>query len=205
MSNEQQPEFWERNFTEKREMWGLDPAQSAFKAKDIFRAQGAKSILVPGFGYGRNAQLFRAQGMQVTGIEISASAIAMAEKHYGHSMKIWHGSVTDMPFDEKRYDGIFCYALIHLLGAAERRKLISDCYRQLAANGQMIFTVISKEASTYGTGTLISKDRYEQFGGVTMFFYDRISIEEEFGAAGLEEVSRITEHFPFYFIRCRKK
>lgn len=206
MSNERlQPEFWEKNFTEKQEMWGLEPARSAFKAKDIFGAQGTKSILVPGFGYGRNAQVFREQGMQVTGIEISASAIALSEKHYGTAMKVWHGSVTDMPFDDKLYDGIFCHALIHLLGEEERRKLIRDCYSQLADNGRMIFTTITKEASTYGTGTLIGKDRYAQFGGVTMFFYDQASIEEEFGSAGLEEVSEITENFPFYFICCRKK
>ncbi|HTN17089.1 MAG TPA: class I SAM-dependent methyltransferase [Chitinophagaceae bacterium] len=206
MTNEQeQPEFWEKNFSEKKEMWGLEPSRSALKAKDIFLAQGAKSILVPGFGYGRNAQLFREEGMQVTGIEISASAIAMAEKHYGPDMKVYHGSVTDMPFDEKHYDGIFCYGLIHLLGEQERLKLIRDCYSQLADKGQMIFTTISKKAATYGTGTPIGKDRFEQFGGVTMFFYDQTSIEEEFGSAGLEEISDITENFPFYFIRCRKK
>jgi SAM-dependent methyltransferase len=205
MINEnEQPEFWERSFNEKQEMWGLEPARSALKAKDIFLAQGAKSILVPGFGYGRNAQLFREQGMNVTGIEISASAIAMGEKHYGAEMKIWHGSVTDMPFDKELYDGIFCYGLIHLLGEAERRKLIKDCYDQLAANGQMIFTAISKEAATYGTGKLIGKDRYEQFGGVTMFFYDRQSIDNEFGVAGLVAVQEITENYPFYFIRCKR-
>jgi len=59
-----------------------------------------KNILIPGFGYGRNAQVFRANGMAVTGIEISGSAIEIARKHYGNNMTIYQGSVTDMPFDE---------------------------------------------------------------------------------------------------------
>ena len=114
MTNEK-PEFWEKSFSEKQEMWGFEPAKSAILTKEFFLQQGVKTVLVPGFGYGRNAQVLKENGMQVTGIEISQTAIDMAVKHYGNEMTIYHGSVTDMPFDNKKYDGIFCYALIHLL------------------------------------------------------------------------------------------
>lgn len=50
--------------------------------------------------------------MTVTGIEISETAIQLAEKHFGHTLKIHHGSVTDMPFDHAVYDGIFCHAIV---------------------------------------------------------------------------------------------
>jgi SAM-dependent methyltransferase len=200
----EQPEFWEAAFTDKQEMWGFEPAQSAIITKDLFIAKGVKTILIPGIGYGRNAQIFRDNGITVTGIEISKTAIEMAKKHYGTDMIIHHGSVTDMPFDDQQYDGIFCYALIHLLSSSEREKLIRDCYNQLSANGYMVFTVISKEAHTYGKGTLISKDRYEMFGGVKMFFYDKESIRAEFGNAGLYEITEITENYPFFLIKCTK-
>lgn len=197
-------EFWEKSFNEKQEMWGFAPAQSAVLAKDFFLQQGVKKVLVPGFGYGRNAQLFSEHGMDVTGIEISQTAIDMARKHYGQEMTIYHGSVTDMPFDEEKYDGVFCYALIHLLDGAERAKLIRDCYEQLERGGYMVFIVISKAAPTYGQGTFLSEDRYEMFGGVQMYFYDRASIQAEFGNAGLLEVSEVTESYPFYLIKCQK-
>src|SRR3546814_490489 len=109
-----------------------------------------------------------------------------------------------MPFDDCRYDGIFCYALIHLLGTNERKKLIRDCYHQLVDNGYMVFTVITKEAATYGKGKQISKDRYEIFDGVEMFFYDKESIHAEFGKAGLFEITDVVENFPFFLIKCRK-
>lgn len=102
-----------------------------------------------------------------------------------------------------KYDGIFCYALIHLLDSNERKKLIHDCYSQLTGNGYMVFTTISKKAPTYGKGTLIGKDRYEQFGGVKMFFHDRESISEEFGNAGLSEISEVIENYPFFLIKCK--
>jgi SAM-dependent methyltransferase len=205
MKNETgKPEFWEAAFIEKQEMWGFEPANSAILTKDLFVEKAVKNVLIPGIGYGRNAQVFRDNGIAVTGIEISKTAIEMAKKHFGTDMIIHHGSVTDMPFDKCRYDGIFCYALIHLLDSNEREKLIRDCYHQLSENGYMVFTVISKEAHTYGKGKLISKDRYEMFGGVKMFFYDKESIHAEFDQAGLFEITAVNENYPFFLITCRK-
>ncbi len=128
----------------------------------------------------------------------------MAEKHYGTDMAIYHGSVTDMPFNNDLYGGIFCYALIHLLDDNERKKLILDCYNQLSENGYMIFTAISKEAHTYGQGKLISKDRYEIFEGAQLYFYDKDSIESEFSMYGLFEITEINESQPFFLIKCKK-
>lgn len=205
MSNEtEKPEFWESAFGEKQEMWGFEPAKSAVLTKDFFVEKSVKNILIPGIGYGRNAQVFKENGMTVTGIEISKTAIEMAKKHYGTDMVIHHGSVTDMPFDKNQYDGIFCYALIHLLGSSEREKLIRDCYDQLQENGYMVFTMISKKAPTYGQGKQISKDRYEIFEGAQLFFYDQASIKSEFGKAGLFEITEINENQPFFLIKCRK-
>lgn len=205
MQNEtEKPEFWETAFGEKQEMWGFEPANSAILAKDFFLARSVKDILVPGIGYGRNAKVFQDNGIAVTGIEISKTAIEMARRHYGSAMVIYHGSVTDMPFDDHQYDGIFCYSLIHLLDESERQKLIRDCYHQLAEGGYMIFTVIAKEAKSYGQGKLISKDRYEIFEGAKIFFYDEESIRKEFEEAGLFEIAAINENQASYLIKCKK-
>lgn len=197
-------EFWEKAFNEKREMWGFDPAKSAIMADAFFTENNVKNVLVPGVGYGRNAQFFLDSGKTVTGIEISETAIVLAKSHFGERITIYHGNVTNMPYDDGIYEGVFCYALIHLLDKAERLKLLQDCYNQLAENGVMVFTAITKAADTYGQGTCIGEDRYELFGGVNMFFYDEESIREEFGAFGLVEISEVTENYPFFLIKCRK-
>lgn len=197
-------EFWEETFKDKQEMWGLEPAKSTILTKDFFVEHQIKSVLIPGIGYGRNAKIFRDNGMTVTGIEISQTAIDLAQKHFGNDLTIYHGSVTEMPFDDKLYDGVFCYGLIYLLDSDERKKLIQDCYNQLAENGFMIFTAITKDAPTYGQGTQIGKDRFEMFGGVKIFFYENKAIDEEFGDSGLFEVTEVTENYPFYLIKCRK-
>jgi SAM-dependent methyltransferase len=197
-------EFWEEAFKDKQEMWGLEPAKSAILIKNFFVEHNIKSVLIPGIGYGRNAKIFIDNGMTVTGIEISQTAIDLAQKHFGNKLTIYHGSVTEMPFDNRLYNGIFCYGLIYLLNKDERKKLVRDCFHQLADNGFMVFTAITKHASIYGQGTLISKDRFEMFGGVKIFFYDNETIKEEFGNAGLFEVTEVTENYPFHLIKCKK-
>ena len=196
--------FWEESFVDKQEMWGLEPAQSAILANDFFKLKAVKTVLIPGIGYGRHAKLFQDNGMEVVGIEISKTAIALSRKHYGDTITIYEGSVTEMPYDNQKYDAIFCYGLIHLLDEDERRNLIMNCYNQLADGGHMIFTAITKDAQTYGKGTKVGKDRFEMFGGVNMFFYDEETIQQEFGSAGLIDVTIVKENFPFYFITCTR-
>ena len=197
-------EFWEESFKANQEMWGFEPAKSTVLTNDFFVEQKVKNVLIPGIGYGRNAQLFRENGMQVTGIEISKTAIDLAHKHFGEDLLIQHGSATEMPFDKNLYDGIYCYALLHLLDKNEREKLIQNCYNQLAENGFMVFATVSKKAPLCGQGIEISKDRFEVFGAVKMYFYDRETIEEDFANAGLFEIEEVNDIYPFYLIKCKK-
>jgi SAM-dependent methyltransferase len=186
-------EFWESSFRDKQTMWGFEPADSAIATVELFKKNGLNKILIPGFGYGRNARIFTDNGFKVTGIEISQTAIDLAKKHYGDNIKVYHGSVGSMPFDQELYDGIFCYALIHLLSANERTKLINDCYNQLKPDGYMVFVAISKMDTRYGEGKEVSKDTFETKHGVTLFFYDSDSVKEEFGNYGLVEAKEINE------------
>ncbi|WP_019154522.1 methyltransferase domain-containing protein [Robertmurraya massiliosenegalensis] len=206
-------EFWEMSFIENQMMWGFEPADSAIVTKDFFLKQKVKDILIPGIGYGRNAKIFIDNGINVTGIEISQTAIELARENELHA-SIFHGSVTDMPFEDKLYDGIFCYALLHLLNKSERAKFIKDCYDQLKPNGYMIFTTISKEAPMYGKGKQLDKDYFEIMDGVKMFFYDEDSIKDEFEEYGQIEVSKVVEPhknneskppFTFLMIKCQKQ
>ena len=119
-------EFWESSFIEKQTMWGFDPADAAITTAEMFKRNGLSKVLIPGFGYGRNAKIFIDNGLDVTGIEISSTAIELARKHYGDNLNVFHGSVGDMPFNQELYDGIFCYALIHLLNKRERTKFIRN-------------------------------------------------------------------------------
>jgi 2-polyprenyl-3-methyl-5-hydroxy-6-metoxy-1,4-benzoquinol methylase len=206
-------DFWEQAFREKQAMWGFEPAESAIRVKDFFIKEKLEEILIPGIGYGRNAKIFLENGMNVTGIEISETAIRLARTQNKLEAPIYHGSVTDMPFDSKLYDGIFSYALIHLLNSRERKKFISDCFSQLKPGGYMFFSTVSKKDTLYARGKIVSKDRLEIQGGAKLFFYDAESITREFGKYGLidfteiEEPIKFSNHHPsmrFTLVKCGK-
>jgi len=186
---------WERAFVSHQVIWGLEPTASAVLAGADFTRRGVKSVLIPGIGYGRNAKPFLDAGMEVTGIEISVTAIGLARSKLGLELPIHHGSVADMPFDERRYDGIFCFGLLYLLDEPARAKLLADCARQLAPGGPMVFTLISKEWVRTG-------------GGPTLFFYDEESIERELGPYGVVDVTKVSEPIhdgsmrPFLQVTC---
>ncbi len=201
-------EFWETAFTKMQLGWGLEPTRSACLARDYCARAGLENVLIPGIGYGRNAKPFLERGMSVTGIEISETAIALARSELGLRIPIHHGSVTEMPFDDERFDCVFCYGLIYLLDAGARGKLIRDCRRQLSPGGYMIFTVISKKAPMYGQGPRLGEDWYERLPGLPMYFYDTESVTREFGPNGLVELSDIDEpspggSLPFINVICR--
>jgi SAM-dependent methyltransferase len=206
-------EFWESSFIEKQTMWGFEPTDSAILTKDFFLKKNVKDILIPGIGYGRNAKVFIDNGISVTGIEISQTAIDLARQN-GLDIPIFHGSVTDMPFDNKLYDGIFSFALLHLLNKHERDKFIKACYDQLKPNGYMIFTTVSKKAPMYGKGKQLDTDYYEIMDGVKMFFYDIDTIKQDFGNYGLIELSEMDEPnkemknkppINFLMVKCKKE
>jgi 2-polyprenyl-3-methyl-5-hydroxy-6-metoxy-1,4-benzoquinol methylase len=200
-------EFWEEAFKNKQIMWGEQPTISAVETCKHFKSSGFQKILIPGFGYGRNAKPFLDSGFEVTGIEISKTAIELAEQLLGDKIKIFHGSVRDMPFSQDIYDGIFCHALIHLLKSDERKQLLTNCQAQLKSGGVMIFTAITKHASTFGAGEQLGRDLFKTKDGVELFFYDEESIKEEFERFGLVEAT-IVEEVPatkFWKIVCRKE
>ncbi|MGS2763860.1 class I SAM-dependent methyltransferase [Sinomicrobium sp. M5D2P9] len=207
-------EFWERSFQDRQEMWGWEPADSAVETVELFKKNGLNKILIPGFGYGRNAKIFFDNGLKVAGIEISETAIGIAKEYFGESIKIHHGSTSSMPFDQEVYDGIFSYSLIHLLNHKERTKLIKNCYNQLRPGGDMVFVSISKKDFRYGEGEEISPDTFKKNNGVTLFFYDLDSIEIDFRNYGLIDAREISEPTKamdnkpsqrFWYITCKKR
>jgi SAM-dependent methyltransferase len=184
--------YWEDKFQKIKLLWSFEPADSAIFARDLFAEKGLHKILIPGVGYGRNAKPFVDGGFEVTGIEISETAIQLAREK-GLDFPIYQGSVHQMPFDGAQYDGIYCFALLHLFNQTDRRQFLKNCYNQLRTGGMMVFSVVSKEYKLYGNGKLVSIDRFRIDNGLTVFFYDSAAVEKEFSPFGLVEYREIDE------------
>jgi len=205
-------EYWESKFKAEGALWKFEPSDSAAIALQLFKAEKIRHVLIPGMGYGRNAGLFHEHGFKLTGIEISKSAIEIARAN-GLDFKIHHGSVLSMPFDNEQFDGIYCYALIHLFNKNERKRFLASCYNQLKEGGLMIFVVATTQMSMYGSGKYLSKDRYRISKGLNVFFYDDASVSKEFSEFGLMTHYNVLEPvkfnsgydpMPLKFVLCKK-
>ncbi len=203
--------FWDNLFKDGA-IWGNQPSDSAIWTSNYFKSFGIKNVLIPGFGYGRNAIPFINNGIDVTGIEISNEAIITA-KNNGVNSKIYLGSVLDMPFSESLYNGIYSYSLFHLFNFEKRSRIMKSLYNQLSPDGLMVTVTISTKSSLYGEGTKIGHNRFVHENGNKVYFSDEQSIKQEFMNYGLIEYSLISEPIKFmsnqspiicYQVICRK-
>lgn len=171
--------FWDNRFQREGFVWGEKPSKTAFYALDIFRRNGVKSILVPGSGYGRNTKLFTDADFEVTGVEISATACKMAEK-YDPSTKLYESSALDMSCAPGKYDAIYCFNVLHLFYANERKLFVEESARRLKDNGLAFFVVFSEKERGFGQGKEAEKNTYEARPGRPTHFFDDADLRGHF-------------------------
>jgi hypothetical protein len=99
-------DYWNTQFSKHHYVWGETSSKSAEIALLRFRQHKVNKILVPGSGYGRNSKLFSASGFDVTGIEISEEACALA-RVYDPATKTYNGSFFDNNVVQVQYQGIY--------------------------------------------------------------------------------------------------
>jgi SAM-dependent methyltransferase len=171
--------FWEERFREEGRIWGDTPSRTAAYAIKLFKKAGVREVLIPGSGYGRNAGAFARAGFEVTGIEISDTALTLARQG---SLKVryHHGSVLDMPFDDSMYDGIYCFNVLHLFRKNERAIFLQRCREQLKDGGVMFFVVFSDGEPSYGTGRMVEENTFESKPGREVHYYSMEDLVSEF-------------------------
>ena len=78
----------------------------------------------------------------------------------------------------------------------------------------MVFVTISKTDFRYKQGIEVSKDTFEPWSGLTLYFYDSDSIKSDFGNYGLIDAKVINEpkvdlvdkpSQRFWYIVCKKE
>jgi SAM-dependent methyltransferase len=153
-------EYWNNRFLNEHEIWGKRHSKTAELCLRHFLHYGIKSILIPGSGYGRNAGYFIENDIRVEGIEIAEEAIKIANS-YGTAFPIFKGSVLEMPLSPKKYDGIYCFNVLHLFKLRDRQNFIEKCYEQVADGGIVFFAVFSEQELSFGKGKKIEDNTFE--------------------------------------------
>jgi SAM-dependent methyltransferase len=173
-------------------IWGKNPSNTVYHAIDIFRKDNVKHVLVPGSGYGRNTKAL-SSFFSVDGIEISQRAIDLA-KVWDPKSTFIQGSVLDeAPIQNKKYDAIFCFDVLHLFLEKDRAKLIQNCYNHLSSSGIMYFSCFSNEDQHNGIGRRIEEGTYEYVAGKYAHFFTEADILSHFSQFKVIELGTTKE------------
>ena len=231
---DQQSQHWENSFSNKPEMFGLDPSEPAKHAKEIFESQKVKTffsgkkidILELGAGLGRDTTYFAANSnlIQVTALDYSSEAIKninQKKKEYysdptmadGRSAadkittKVWDVR-NGIPYKDNSFDGCYSHMLYCMaLTTSEIIKLNEEVHRILKPGGINIFTVRHTGDGDYKRGKHIGEDLYENDGFIVHFF-DKEKINQISKGFKIEDIFELHEgNFPrkLFVVTLRKK
>jgi SAM-dependent methyltransferase len=184
--------FWEERFRDEGKIWGDTPSRTAIYAIELFKKAGVRDVLIPGSGYGRNAEAFAKAGFLVTGIEISTTAVALARQN-SPGIKYFHESVSDMPFDGSMYDSIYCFNVLHLFRKADRAEFLQKCRNQLNDGGVMFFVVFSDKEPGFGRGRMVEDNTFESKPGREVHYYSDEDLVSEFQSLEILETGMIED------------
>lgn len=99
----------------------------------------AQTVVDAGCGTGRMTRLLASQGVDVSGIDVSAGMIAVARRNSpGLSFEV--GELADLPFADGRLGGVFAwYSIIHT-PAHDLPRVFAEFFRVLAPGGHALLS-----------------------------------------------------------------
>ncbi|WP_342565482.1 class I SAM-dependent methyltransferase [Paenibacillus sp. FSL R7-0345] len=183
-------QYWDGRFAREGMIWGSEPSPSAEQARKLFLAEGVKSVLVPGAGYGRNTKVFSA-GFTAYGVEMSAEALELAAEWDPETVFI-AGSALEVQLNTQ-VDAVYCYDVLHLFMEAQRRQLVAACLDQLRPGGLLYFTSFSDEDPNNGTGNQLEPGTYEYKEGKYAHFFSEADLRDHFAGTEILETGSFTE------------
>jgi len=104
-----------------------------------------QSVLEVGCGAGVDLARFAKGGAEVTGVDLAASAIALAHANFAQQGLQGRFEVADgerLPFPDNSFDFVFAHGVVQY--TANPRQLVEECRRVLKPGGDAVFQVYNR-------------------------------------------------------------
>ena len=173
----QQSQHWEKNFSSKPEMFGLEPSLPAKKSFELFKENKISKIIELGAGLGRDTIFFAKNSIHVTAVDYSSSGLKVindkAQKQ--NLLNFVSTKLFDvrkkLPFEDNSIEACFSHMLYCMaLTTEELKYLNNEICRVLKPNGINIYTVRHTKDGDYKNGIHRGEDLYENDGFIVHFF-----------------------------------
>ena len=172
-----QSQHWETNFSNKPEMFGLEPSLPAKKALNIFKENNCSKIVELGAGLGRDSIYFGKNLINVTALDYSKNGIKVInekikKENLTSSISTLKFDIReDLPFESNSVDACYSHMLYCMaLTQKDLDKLNSEIHRILKPGGINIYTVRNTDDGDYKKGIHRGEDLYEIDGFIIHFF-----------------------------------
>ncbi len=208
-----QSQHWETNFSNKPEMFGLEPSLPAKKALNIFKENNCSKIVELGAGLGRDSIYFGKNSINVTALDYSENGIKIINEKIKKENLISSISTLKfdirevLPFETNSVDACYSHMLYCMaLTQKDLDKLNSEIHRILKPGGLNIYTVRNTDDGDYKKGIHRGEDLYEIDGFIIHFFSkDKIlNLTNGFKNLNIEYFEEGSFPRKLYFI-CNKK
>jgi SAM-dependent methyltransferase len=110
-----------------------------------FDGYRGRSVLEVGCGAGVDLARFAKGGAQVTGVDLSSSAIDLARANFAQQGLEGRFDVADgerLPFPDNSFDLVFAHGVVQY--TANPQQLVEECHRVLRPGGEAVFQVYNR-------------------------------------------------------------
>jgi Methylase involved in ubiquinone/menaquinone biosynthesis len=174
---DQQSQHWEVNFSNKPEMFGLEPSISAQKSLKIFKNLNISNIVELGAGLGRDTIYFGQNSIYVEALDYSFSGIKrIKQKIINNNLSNFVSTKifdirNKIPFKDNSVDAFYSHMLYCMaLTSKEIERLNNEIHRVLKPGGINIYTVRHTKDGDFQKGIHRGEDIYENDGFIVHFF-----------------------------------
>lgn len=194
-----QKSHWDDVFTSTGAFFGDEPSQFATESLDLFQKNGVHSLLELGCGQGRDSFMFAQNGIDVTGLDYSKSAVDEVNEKtakIGLSSRL-RTQVQDLreplPFADASFDACYSHMLLCMeLSTIEIAFILRETHRILKPGGLAVYSVRSNFDQHYRTGTHLSEDIY-QIGEFVVHFFTEGKVRQLAKGYEILQVERMEE------------
>jgi len=170
------------------------PVQFIVEALPTFKSYKIKSILDLGCGVGRNGIYLAKENFEVIGVDISLTALKIANKRSKkeklRNIAFVQATMTNLPLSDSSLDAVISVSVIHHAVKKDIIKAIDEVYQVLKKNGFFLANLTSVKDPRYGTGQKIEDNTFL----ITEAFEEK-RFEEIHHFSARREISKMFKHF----------
>jgi len=211
---DQQSQHWESNFSNKPEMFGLNPSLSAKKALKLFQEKKIGKIVEIGAGLGRDTIFFAKNSIHTIALDYSPSGIKVINQKAKKdnlsnyiSTKLFDVR-EKLPFENNSIEACYSHMLYCMaLKTSDLKKLNNEILRILKPGGINIYTVRHINDGDFQNGIHRGEDLYENDGFIVHYFSEEKvnSLLNGFKNISLEKFEEGTFPRKLFFVMNEKK